>query len=112
MTKPYILAVDIGNTNIVLAILDRSPSLDCLYHWRINTQRNSTADELGSHLVSLLQSKNLKSNSIHACIYSSVVPSCNPIIEELAEKYLSIPKESRNTKILQVKYDLPFTYSN
>ncbi|MCU0596016.1 MAG: type III pantothenate kinase, partial [Desulfobacterota bacterium] len=39
-----LLCIDIGNTNIVLGVAEQYRIVD---HWRIRTERDITADEIG-----------------------------------------------------------------
>mgnify|MGYP001438330736 CR=1 FL=1 len=39
-----ILAIDVGNTNVVIGLFERKT---LLHHWRISTNREQTVDEYG-----------------------------------------------------------------
>ncbi|ABO50316.1 pantothenate kinase [Desulforamulus reducens MI-1] len=82
-----ILAVDIGNTNIVFGVLDDKS----LYaNWRLATDRNRTADEYGVLLTELFCLSNINMKEVKGIIISSVVPPLNPILEFMSEKYFNI----------------------
>ncbi|WP_300765896.1 type III pantothenate kinase [uncultured Bifidobacterium sp.] len=66
-----LLAVDIGNTNIVLGLLDGP---DIVATHRISTGTPRTADEYGLLLTELLARHNLGAADIDDVIVSSVVP--------------------------------------
>ena len=66
-----LLAVDIGNTNIVCALFDEDRLIN---EWRIFTDTNRTADEYSSILLSLMRDAGIKPGSISSAILSSVVP--------------------------------------
>ena len=51
-----LLALDVGNTNIVLAVFRRDGSEPPLIdHWRIRTDRDRTTDELGMLVKELIE---------------------------------------------------------
>ena len=51
-----LLALDVGNTNTVLALydLERESPADLVANWRVTTQKTQTADEFGVLILSLL----------------------------------------------------------
>lgn len=65
-------AVDIGNTNIVLAIHDGE---DWIHTFRIHSDQKKTGDEYYVIFRSLLQSSGILSERIDRAILSSVVPN-------------------------------------
>jgi len=67
-----LLAIDIGNTNIVFGV---NESGEWKNHWRIQTDHLKTADEYEVIFRSLLNGGNIYNNSITQIILSSVVPS-------------------------------------
>lgn len=67
-----LLAIDIGNTNIVLGI---NYSGKWVNHWRIQTDSLKTADEYAVIINSLLQNKEIKKSGVLRIILSSVVPT-------------------------------------
>ncbi len=84
-----VLAIDIGNTNIVIGVFKES---ELLYTWRISTDWDRTRDEYGVLLVSLLASSGIKRDDIDGSIISSVVPSLEQTFKDAIEGYLgSIP---------------------
>lgn len=67
-----LLAVDIGNTNAVVAVFDG----DAIVHsWRIFSDVRRTADEYTSILLSLFRDSGVAGSSVDSSIISSVVPS-------------------------------------
>ena len=79
-----LLAVDIGNTNIVFGLFagDRLQT-----DWRIQTERHRTTDEywvLVNEFISLNQAT---PGSIKDIVISCVVPPLVPVFEELGVKY-------------------------
>lgn len=67
-----LLAVDIGNTNIVAAVFDGD---DIVVQWRIATDVRRTGDEYTSILLTLARDAGLDLNKIKKGIISSVVPA-------------------------------------
>ncbi len=66
-----LLAIDIGNTNIVLGVFEG----DRLTHsWRLQTLRERTADELGILVTQLFAQSGIAKASVDGIILSSVVP--------------------------------------
>lgn len=71
MTKPLLLAVDVGNTNTVFAIYrDRKP----LGQWRISTVRDRTGDEYAAALSQLMALDKIDHREVVDVVISSVVP--------------------------------------
>ncbi len=78
-----LLAIDIGNTNIVFGIHNNSTWLK---HWRIQTDQLKTADEYKVIFRSLLSAGKICFSEIHQIVLSSVVPSLvHPFTEMLTE---------------------------
>lgn len=79
-----LLAIDVGNTNIVLGVFDG----DRLTHsWRLQTLRERTADETGILVTHLFAQSGLDASRIDGIILSSVVPPQTGTIEEMSERY-------------------------
>lgn len=66
-----LLAIDIGNTNIVMGVMDH---LELITSFRLTTQTPRTSDEYGIMIVDLLRQRDIDVKSITAVIVSSVVP--------------------------------------
>jgi len=79
-----LLCVDIGNTNIVLGVIDRD---QIVAHWRIRTEKEATADELGILLGNLFRLNNIQMEDITDVIVSCVVPPLLNSIEEVSRRY-------------------------
>lgn len=78
-----LLAIDIGNTNIVFGIYDNNQWQN---HWRIQTDSLKMADEYWVIFSSLLSEGNIRASSISQVIVSSVVPSLvYPFMEMLSK---------------------------
>ena len=78
-----LLAIDIGNTNIVFGINYKG---EWLHSWRIQTDPLKMADEYRVIFGTLLSEGNISANEINEIIISSVVPSLvYPFIEMLSK---------------------------
>jgi type III pantothenate kinase len=80
-----LLAIDVGNTNIVLGVYDGQRLLD---HWRIATDAGRTSDEYGLTIRQLMASAQLSPDQVRAAVESSVVPPMQFALERMAERYL------------------------
>lgn len=80
-----LLAVDVGNTQTHFGTFRDQELVE---HWRFATVRQSTADQLGSTLRSLLDLRGLRLQDIDASIVSSTVPALGPEWCEVADRYL------------------------
>jgi type III pantothenate kinase len=86
-----LLALDVGNTNIVLAVYRRGGNQEPLVdHWRIRTDRDRTTDELGMLVKELILHCGLRLSDIHHVAISSVVPTMNETLAELSRRYLCV----------------------
>ena len=79
-----ILVFDVGNTNMVIGVLEGE---SLLTHWRIRTDNMRTADEYGMILKSLFEDQGMDKNNIKAVIISSVVPTLMMELIAMSEKY-------------------------
>jgi type III pantothenate kinase len=80
-----LLVVDVGNTQTHLGAFRDG---ELLHDWRFATVRDSTADELGARLRSLLALRELAFDDLDASILSSTVPQLRPEWTAMAERYL------------------------
>jgi type III pantothenate kinase len=76
-----LLAIDIGNTNIVLGVFDGERLSES---WRLATLRERTADEHGILVTQLFDQRKIDPGRITGIIVSSVVPTLTRPIEEMA----------------------------
>ncbi|MBD0315775.1 MAG: type III pantothenate kinase [Nitrospiraceae bacterium] len=79
-----LLALDIGNTNIVGGVY-RDGAL--VAHWRLATDAKKTSDEYGVQFLSLLTHSGQLANHISGAILSSVVPALTESFERMIESY-------------------------
>jgi len=81
-----LLAIDIGNTNIVLGVFDGD---NLKATWRLATVIHSQADEYGILLLSLLERQNLPPAKISGVALCSVVPPLVSTFQEICQKHLN-----------------------
>lgn len=87
--SPLLLVIDVGNTNTVFGVFregEETPD----FHKRTVTRRDRTSDELGLFLKGFLTQENVKADRVKKAIYSSVVPSLNPIVERMLEDWFDV----------------------
>ena len=80
-----ILAIDIGNTNIVVGCIDDEKTY---FIERLSTVRTKTELEYAVDLKTVLDIYHIKKTDIEGCIISSVVPQITDIARRAAEKIL------------------------
>ncbi|MDD6269091.1 MAG: type III pantothenate kinase [Oscillospiraceae bacterium] len=78
-----VLAIDIGNTNIVIGCFQEEK---IIFVERISTNQTGTALEFAVSFKSVLEIYSLKSNDIEGSILSSVVPSITGVVKQAVEK--------------------------
>ena len=66
-----LLAIDIGNTNIVIGCIQND---EILFKARIATDRTRTSDQYGVEIKNMLEAFGVRREDISDCIISSVVP--------------------------------------
>ncbi|OGP16827.1 MAG: pantothenate kinase [Deltaproteobacteria bacterium RIFCSPLOWO2_12_FULL_50_11] len=85
-----LLAIDVGNTHTVLGLYEGKV---LKYHWRIETHKEKTADELGILILDLFrlsQDGNVSlSPSIQGIIISNVVPPMQHALMRMSERYFN-----------------------
>ena len=79
-----LLAVDVGNTNIVIGVFDGDR---LVADYRLHTDDRATGDELGLLVVDLLQRSGIAPADVHAVVVSNVVPALRRSIEALSQLY-------------------------
>jgi type III pantothenate kinase len=82
-----LLAIDIGNTNIVLGLYQGKKLIT---HWRLATQAERTSDEYGVIISQLIDYSGHRSEQISAIAVSCVVPPMLTTTQELADKFFQI----------------------
>jgi type III pantothenate kinase len=80
-----LLALDVGNTNTVVGLFEGD---ELRTQWRLNTQPDRTADEIGLWLRQLLSWEGVEQQQLCDVAVSSVVPPMDPRLQEGVNRYL------------------------
>lgn len=83
-----LLAIDIGNTNIVFAICNIQERIE--HVWRVQTNVQRSRDEYAAILKELCSIEGIAWGDITNVIMSSVVPEVSPAIVDFCQKYLKL----------------------
>lgn len=84
----HLLAVDIGNTQTVIGVFDKKKQLK--EHWRLETKKERTADEIGIFLKELLLFSKIALTDISAIILSNVVPPAERPFDDMAKRFFNL----------------------
>jgi type III pantothenate kinase len=82
-----LLAIDIGNTNVVLGVFDGERMRE---NWRVGTKAQITADEYAMIVKDLFGFAGLEFRQIDGVILSTVVPPLLPVMIEMSRKYFHL----------------------
>ncbi len=82
-----LLAIDIGNSNLVLGVYR---GRELVTHWRLLTQPDRTVDEYGALIGHLAAAQDIGSDAIDAIIVSCVVPPMVSMIDEFGRKFFGV----------------------
>ena len=85
--NPMLLAIDIGNTNVVLGVFENH-TLRC--RWRLDSNLRRSEDEWMVMMRSLFANEELKLSDIDGVAISSVVPSTTPVFTSIFQKSTDI----------------------
>jgi len=82
-----LLAIDVGNTNIVLGVFDGET---LVHSWRLQTLRERTSDELGLLVDGLFAHSRVERVQVHGVVLGSVVPPLTGTIRSMVENYFGV----------------------
>lgn len=82
-----LLVFDVGNSNTVMGIYDGDRLLN---HWRLETKKERTADELGVLIKELLSFSKFTVGDIKAIAIANVVPPLSLALMGLCERYFQL----------------------
>ncbi len=82
-----LLAIDIGNTNLVLGIFKEK---NLITNWRIFTEKDKTPDEYGISILNLFHFSNINPSTISGVAISCVVPPLTIVFSQMSKKYFKI----------------------
>lgn len=98
-----LLAIDIGNTNVVAALFeennDVTKTATVLHEWRISTDATRTGDEYYSFLSMLFRSEGIDVTQISKAVLSSVVPA-------LVGSFITVVRNITGEKPILVNHDI------
>ena len=83
-----LLAIDVGNTNIVLGVFDGA---SLVQSWRLQTLRDRTSDELGLLVDGLFARGRIERVQVRGVIIGSVVPPLTGTMRAMTERYFGVP---------------------
>ena len=82
-----LLAIDVGNSNIVLGVFDGAALVQS---WRLQTLRERTSDELGLLVDGLFAHSRIERVQIRGVILGSVVPPLTGTICAMVQRYFGV----------------------
>jgi type III pantothenate kinase len=87
-----LLALDAGNSNIVMALFDTAGATphEPVADWRITTNKQQTADEYGILLRELFAMRQIPMDVVDAIIVSSVVPPIDSALRQVCERQFKV----------------------
>lgn len=97
-----LLAIDVGNTNIVFAVFEGAVLRKS---WRCRTDNASSADEYAAFLAPLLQLERMCWGDISDVLISSVVPETDRHMEQFCSQYLACDPVFVTQDIVKVPVD-------
>jgi len=101
-----LLAIDIGNTNVVLGVFEGERLRES---WRVGTKLQMTADEHAMVLKDLFGFAGLEFRQVTGIIISTVVPPLQSVLAEVSRKYFGIDPLVVSSEI---RTGLTFAYDN
>ncbi len=101
-----LLALDVGNTNIVLGVFEGDRLIES---WRLGTLRERTADDIGVWVSQLFQHHGIDLTRIDGIVMASVVPPLTGTLISMAQRYFGkAPLNVDNT----VDTGMPLLYTH
>jgi type III pantothenate kinase len=92
-----LLVVDVGNTNTVLGVFERTDASTAAPHyerllanWRVTTSKTQTVDEYGVLFRNLFSMAHLEVGEINGIVVSSVVPPLDTVLRAVCERYFNL----------------------
>lgn len=102
-----LLAIDVGNTNIVLGLFDDAK---LKADWRLSTHWDRTADEVGIQLLHLFEARGIDPRVVDGAVVASVVPNLNDALEAALLNYMGVHALMLEPGIrtgIRIRYDNP-----
>jgi type III pantothenate kinase len=82
-----LLAIDVGNTNIVLGVFEGEQLVES---WRLATLRERTSDEIGIWVAQLFQHRAIDVGKVTGIVMGSVVPPLTSTFMTMADRYFGM----------------------
>ena len=82
-----LLAIDVGNTNIVLGVFQGERLVES---WRLATLRERTADEIGILVSLLFRHRQVDATRVSGIVMASVVPPLTGTMVAMTERYFGL----------------------
>jgi len=82
-----LLAIDVGNSNIVLGVFEGETLIQS---WRLQTVRERTSDELGLLVEGLFEHSRIERVQVRGVILGSVVPPLTGTIRQMVHRYFGV----------------------
>jgi type III pantothenate kinase len=110
-----LVAIDVGNTQTVIGLFEpgagpAGSGTKLLYHWRVATVAERTADEMALLLDQLLELQGLETTeAVTGIAVASVVPRLRTALRDMTERWFPVP-----TVIVEpgIKTGMPILYDN
>lgn len=102
-----LLAIDIGNTKIVIGLWERE---NLVSHWCISTQHNRTPDEYAILILSFFSQAHYSPQEVEGIVISSVVPPLTLTFEEISQRYFHLSPLVVRAGVktgVRIRYDNP-----
>ena len=101
-----LLAVDIGNSNVVLSVFENHKILN---QWRINSSLDKSTDDFAVDIIELLLTAKIDILTINRCIIASVVPTITGRIEQAIKKIVNNNILKKIIIVDEHRHKLPIT---
>ncbi|MBO0894221.1 MAG: type III pantothenate kinase [Acidimicrobiales bacterium] len=85
-----LLAIDAGNTQTVVGLLEGDGG-ELVHHWRISTNADRTADELGLLVVQMVEAAGCERTVVTGVVVSSTVPRVQTALREMVHRWFEAP---------------------
>ncbi len=102
-----LLAIDVGNTNIVFGGFEGEK---LVYDWRISSDKEKTSDEYGLLFDQIFQYNGIDRSEVSDIIISSVVPTLMHTLPAMSQRYFKIDPLVIGPGVktgMNIKYDNP-----
>jgi len=102
-----LLAIDVGNSHMVAGLYD---GVEIVHHWRLNTRREITGDELAGLFHSLFAMESSVFTDINSIIIASVVPPMHSAWLTFCKRYLDTAPMLVNDRLdlgMRIRTDNP-----